>query len=168
MKETMGPYWHLHPLRVRYQETDQMAVVFHANYVVWFEIGRTELIRHAGFPYADTERSGLLLPVTELDCRFVQPARYDDRIVICTRIASYSAVRLSFESQIRKIKETDQPPVTVSVDGELPGELLVSGGTRHVWLGRDWRPARLDKTAPELFNTLCRVVKGNDEGGAKE
>ncbi|GGG20911.1 acyl-CoA thioesterase [Paenibacillus abyssi] len=160
----MASHWYLHLLRVRYQETDQMAVVFHGNYVNWFEIGRTELIRQAGFPYKDIERSGLLLPVTELDCRFLQPARYDDRIVICTRIVSYSTIRLAFESEIRKVAEHVPIPERCA-DGELPGELLVKGGTRHVWIGKDWRPARVDKIAPELYALIQKTIEINGMRG---
>ncbi len=154
----MASYWHLHPLRVRYQETDQMAVVYHANYVNWFEIGRTEFIRHAGMTYRDIEQAGLLLPVTELAASFERPARYDERLAICTRIGEFSKARLNFESQIRRIAEAEEFPNIVIEERDLPGERLVSGGTKHVWLNREWRPARLDRSAPELYELLGRLV----------
>jgi acyl-CoA thioester hydrolase len=158
----MASYWQLHPLRVRYQETDQMAVVYHANYVNWFEIGRTEFIRHAGMSYRDIELAGLLLPVTELAASFERPARYDERLAVCTRIGEFSRFRLHFESQIRRIAEEEELPKTVSEERGLPGELLVSGGTKHVWLNRDWRPARLDRMAPELYELLGRLTEASE------
>ncbi|CAG7630979.1 acyl-CoA thioesterase [Paenibacillus allorhizosphaerae] len=126
-----------HELRVRYQETDQMGVVYHANYLNWFEIGRTEMIREMGMTYRTLEEKGLLLPVIEAELKFRQPARYDDRITIATRIVDFTNLRLQFACEIKR--------------GD---ELLVSGGTKHVWLNRDWKPVRIDKEAPELFALL--------------
>ena len=85
--ETGMPIWHLHPLRVRYQETDQMGVVYYANYLTWFEIGRTEFVRHFGTTYREIEAKGLLLPVVDAECSYLSPARYDDRVAVCTTIA---------------------------------------------------------------------------------
>ncbi|MBW7458585.1 acyl-CoA thioesterase [Paenibacillus sepulcri] len=147
--------WHLHPLRVRYQETDQMGVVFHSNYVTWMEIGRTELIRFFGYPYKKIEEQGMLLPVVDLTCSYVAPARYDDLVLICTTIENFSPVRLSFRSEVRRIKEGDAS-VTQTMQGtDLPGELLLRGGTRHVWVNADMRPSRLDKAFPELYKLLA-------------
>ncbi|OXM84275.1 acyl-CoA thioesterase [Paenibacillus rigui] len=129
--------WFEHTLRVRYQETDQMGVVYHANYLNWFEIGRTELIRSLGMPYQVIEAKGLLLPVIEAELKFRMPAKYDDLIAIRTRVEEYTNVRLHFSSEI--------------VRGQ---EVLVSGGTKHVWLNRDWKPTRIDKMAPELYALL--------------
>ncbi|MBD2844676.1 acyl-CoA thioesterase [Paenibacillus sp. IB182496] len=157
----------MYPLRVRYQETDQMAVVFHANYVTWFEVGRTELIRHAGYRYADIEQAGLLLPVTELHCRFGRPARYDDPVMICTRLAAVSAVRIAFESQIRTRAQEDDAPRWWAGE-EPPGELLVEGGTRHVWVNRDWRPMRLDRAQPELHAAIMGLYGGDARTGGRE
>lgn len=145
--------WHAHPIRVRYQETDQMGVVYHANYVNWFEIGRTELIRKRGFSYKRIEELGLFLPVVELESKFRQPAKYDDTIVIYTRIAAYNAKTVHFESQIRKAAD-EAGPVAGFEETEPQGTLLVAGTTRHVWLDRDWKPVRIDKLAPELFRLL--------------
>ncbi|MGG1635442.1 thioesterase family protein [Paenibacillus sp. FSL K6-3182] len=146
--------WVLHPLRVRYQETDQMGVVFHGNYVTWFEIGRTEWIRNAGYDYKTIEEQGLLLPVIDLQCRYVQPARYDDTVIVCTRIADCSPLRVSFESQVRKVSLDDFHTSVVSESESLPGELLVEGGTKHVWVNESWQPARLNKVMPELYELL--------------
>lgn len=147
--------WFRHRLRVRYQETDQMGVVYHANYLNWFEIGRTELIRELGFPYRRIEELGLLLPVLDLDMKFRMPAKYDDNVTVWTRIAEYSHIKVSFESQVRRTPE-DGGSAAGESDGllEPSGELLVSGATRHMWLNRSWKPARLDREAPELYKLL--------------
>lgn len=146
--------WFTHPIRVRYQETDQMGVVFHGNYVTWFEIGRTEWIRNAGYTYNAIEEQGLLLPVVDLQCRYVLPARYDDTILVCTRIAACTPVRVTFESQVRRVDASDFHASEIAADEQLPGELLVEGGTKHVWVNTEWQPARLNKVMPDLYNLL--------------
>lgn len=129
--------WFEHTVRVRYQETDQMGVVYHTNYLNWFEIGRTELIRDLGMPYHKIEEQGLLLPVVDAQIQFKLPAKYDDMITIRTRIEDYTHLRVHFSSEIWR--------------GE---ELLVCGSTRHVWVNREWKPTRIDKAAPELYRLL--------------
>jgi acyl-CoA thioester hydrolase len=141
--------WFQHEIRVRYQETDQMGVVYHANYLNWLEIGRTEMIREAGMPYRLLEEKGLLLPVIEAELKFRAPARYDDRIRIYTMVEEFNALRIHFRSEVRRIDgESNQA-------GEAPvGELLVSGGTKHIWVSREWRPVRIDREAPDLYEIL--------------
>lgn len=152
-------HWYAHPLRVRYQETDQMAVVFHTNYLNYFEIGRTELIRSLGMEYKSIEQEGgLLLPVIDLDCRFITPARYDDTMLVFTRVSAFSKIRLSFENEVRRVKEEDFQAGNWERDAELPGELLVQGGTRHAWTSKDLQPARLDKRLPALYDLLMNAV----------
>ncbi|QHT60127.1 acyl-CoA thioesterase [Paenibacillus lycopersici] len=145
--------WHLYPMRVRYQETDQMGVVFYGNYATWFEVGRTEIVRALGTPYTAVEKEGLLLPVVDLDCAYVSPARYDDNVLVCTRIEQLSPIRMAFRSQVRLVGEGETYPAFR--DGaEPPGKLLVHGGTRHVWVNREWKPSRLDRALPELYAKL--------------
>ncbi|SDT28220.1 acyl-CoA thioester hydrolase [Paenibacillaceae bacterium GAS479] len=154
--------WHVHPLRVRYQETDAMGVVYHANYMTWFEIGRTELIRSAGYSYGRIEEEGLMLPLTDLDSSFKLPARYDDAVAICTRVESYTPMRLAFRYQIRRLQANSEELLSelntetkAAGNGEgLPGEMLASGGTRHVWVDRSFRPMRLDRRLPELYGLI--------------
>ena len=87
--------------RVRYKETDQMAIAHHANYVVWFEIGRTDLCREAGFPYREIEERGLILVVTEIVCRYRAPYRYDDEVVIRTSVAEAASRMMRFAYELR-------------------------------------------------------------------
>src|SRR3954447_21692140 len=74
--------------RVRYAETDQMGIAHHANYIVWFEIGRTDLCRATGFPYKMIEERGLILVVTEVPCRYRAPYHYDDEVLIRTSVGA--------------------------------------------------------------------------------
>lgn len=149
---TPGP-WFRHCLRVRYQETDQMGVVYHANYLNWFEIGRTELIRQMGFPYTDIEAKGFLLPVIHAEIDFHKPAKYDDVVMIYTRIESYTNVRIEMGCQVHRADPEQISDVESAVESgfEPSGELLVRGLTRHVWVNRDFRPVRIDQELPELF-----------------
>jgi acyl-CoA thioester hydrolase len=151
--------WYLHTLRVRYQETDQMKVVYHANYLNWFEIGRTEWVREAGITYRDMEEQGLLLPVTHLEVSFLQPAHYDDWITICTHMAEMSPLRVRFQSRIViGDLSADHGPTLWSE--EPPGEKLVEGSTRHVWVNAAWKPVRLDREAPAFYEKMKQWARG--------
>ncbi len=130
-------------IRVRYQETDQMGVVYHANYLTWFEIGRTEFIRSVGYPYASFEERGLLLPVVNLHIQYQSPARYDDEIVIATQVKRFTGVRLTFYYEI-KHKHT--------------ANLLVTGETEHVWVNEQFRPTNLNKAWPEIASLISGYV----------
>lgn len=113
-------------LRVRYSETDRMGIVYHAHYIVWFEIGRTEFCRAAGVPYRAMEDAGLLILVTAVECTYRRPARYDDAIRIRARMSELSSRGLAFAYEI--------------VDAEE--RRLADGRTRHVFAGPDGRPRR--------------------------
>ncbi len=109
-------------VRVRYAETDQMSIVYYANYLVWFEIGRVELLRALGLAYSQLEKDHkLILPVIEARCRYRSPARYDDEILIETRPAMLRGSVLKFAYRILRN----------GTDGEEP-QLLAEGETVHV------------------------------------
>ncbi len=112
-----------HQVRVRYAETDQMGIVYYANYLVWFELGRVELLRSLGLAYSQLEKEHeCILPVVEATCRYRSPARYDDEILIETRPAMLRGSVIKFAYQIwRKASE----------DGE-ERKLLAEGETVHV------------------------------------
>lgn len=148
--------WYLHPLRVRYQETDQMGVVYHTNYLNWFEIGRTEWVRQAGITYREMENRGLLLPVTDVEASFKQPALYDEWITVCTHVAEMTSIRVHFESRIMSGDLTEA--LGRSFQGEEPpGDLLVRGCTRHVWVNKDWKPIRFAREAPEWYEQMLKL-----------
>jgi len=113
-------------LRVRYSETDQMGIVYHAHYLVWFEIGRTEWCRAAGFPYAGMERSGLFIPVTRAECAFRRRSTYDDPIRVVTRMAELGGRGCGFAYEVRN----------------PAGDLLADGSTRHVFTDPAGKPIR--------------------------
>src|SRR5438105_5103832 len=92
--------WHETLLRVRYAETDKMGVVYYANYLVWFEVGRTDLLREAGWTYREMEADGFGLPVMEAHCEYHRPARYDDEVEVNTNGELLSPVRVKFAYQI--------------------------------------------------------------------
>lgn len=125
--------------RVRYAETDQMGVVYYANYFVWMEIGRVELVRSRGFDYRRLEETeGLFLSVIDASCRYIYPARYDQEIVVETEITKCNARVVEFAYDIRSAE---------------PERLLAQGSSRHIWLNHEWRPARL----PDRFREVLRV-----------
>jgi acyl-CoA thioester hydrolase len=105
-------------IRVRYAETDQMGIVYYANYLVWFEIGRVELLRSLGLAYSQLETDHqCILPVIEATCRYKCPARYDDQILIETRpsLLRQSVVKFAYRI-LRKAPEGEEP--TLLAEGE--------------------------------------------------
>ena len=116
--------------RVKFYETDGMQVVHHANYLRYFEIGRTELMREWVCSYRDIERMGIVLPVTECYSRYKAPAFYDDLLVVETTIAEVSTLKCRFNYRITKLHE-DKP------------KLLARGHTVHAAVTRDGRLTRL-------------------------
>ena len=105
-------------LRVRYAETDQMGVVYYSNFLVWFEIGRVELLRQLGFDYKTMEiEDDCFIPVVEVNCRYKAPARYDDELIIATHVTGVRGAVLKFRYSVMRV--SDQ-------------QLLAEGETTHV------------------------------------
>jgi acyl-CoA thioester hydrolase len=116
-------------VNVRYAETDQMGIVYYANYLVWFEVGRVAWCKAKGFHYADMEaKDGLFMIVAEAGCRYKAPARFEDDIVVRTKLAKASDRVIRYHYEICQ-KGT--------------GQLLATGETAHVVTDRKYRPARL-------------------------
>lgn len=129
--------WTTTEFRVRYAETDQMGIVYYANYLVWFEIGRTDFCRQVGFAYRDMEADdGLYIMVAEAQCRYKAPARYDDEILVWTRVSSCRKRVLVFEYEIYR---------------KMNDELLASGETIHVITDREGHPRALPDKYRQLF-----------------
>ncbi|MDF2937996.1 MAG: thioesterase [Paenibacillaceae bacterium] len=136
-----------HKLRVRYAETDQMGVVYHARYLDWLEIGRTEMLREQGMEYRTLEEEyGLLLPVVDVSIQYLKPAHYDDEVLVTTSINGFSNVRLECSYEIRRVQDN---------------ALLVTAATKHVWVNRQWRPARIDRICPQLYALLKQAAEEN-------
>ncbi|HEX9985025.1 MAG TPA: thioesterase family protein [Thermoanaerobaculia bacterium] len=127
-------------LRVRYKETDQMAIAHHSNHIVWFEIGRTDLCRQTGFPYSDLEARGYLLVVVEVHCRYREAFRYDDEVVIRTHVSEAGSRSITFAYELY-----DATGTTLRADGY----------TKHFWLDRESRkPVRVDEEVMRAFDNL--------------
>jgi acyl-CoA thioester hydrolase len=115
-------------VRVRYAETDQMGVVYYANYFVWFEVGRTDLLRGSGWNYRDMEKEGFGLPVIEAHCTYRESAKYDDELEVRTTGEMLSPVRVQFSYEV--VRTADEAT-------------LATGTTVHATLDRNGRPCRL-------------------------
>jgi acyl-CoA thioester hydrolase len=124
-------------VNVRYAETDQMGIVHHANYLVWFEVGRVAWCRARGFRYRDLETEhGRMLVVAEVTCRYKTPACFEDDIVVRTAVGSAGGKVIKFIYEIRK--QSDE-------------KLLAVGESTHVVTDRAFRPARLPAHIQEVF-----------------
>ena len=123
--------------RVRYAETDQMGVVYYANYLVWMEVGRVELCKSLGFSYRDMERDdGVLLAVAEACCRYRSPARFDDEVIVKAWIEEANPRVVTFAYEMR-LAGTDRT--------------LATGRTRHIFVNREMRRARLPQKYHAMF-----------------
>ncbi len=130
-------------VEVRYFETDQMGVVHHANYVVWFEVARTDLCARSGYHYADIERLGYRLMNSELQVRYRQPARYGETVGVTCWIEHLASRAIRFAYEIHR-----------------DGELLVTGSTQHLWIeAASNRPCR----APEELRRPFRKLAGLED-----
>src|SRR5215470_5812192 len=124
-------------LRVRYAETDQMGVVYYANYFVWFEVGRTDLLRDSGWSYRHMEHEGYALPVIDARCVYRESAKYDDEIEVRTMGTLLSPVRVQFTYEVVRMRDA---------------VVLATGTTVHAALDRQGRPCRLPARVRQLFS----------------
>jgi acyl-CoA thioester hydrolase len=132
----LSPPVSISKVRVRYAETDKMGVVYYANYLVWFEVGRTDLLRERGWSYREMEGEGFALPVVEAVCEYRRPAMYDDELEVQTTGVLLSPVRVRFDYRVVR-------PVDAATVAE--------GHTVHASLNRNGRPSRLPTRAWEVF-----------------
>jgi acyl-CoA thioester hydrolase len=126
-------------IRVRYAETDQMGVVYYANYIVWMEVGRVEFCKSVGFSYQRMEiEDGVYLAVSEAKCRYLYPARFDQEVIVKTWVTDAHPRMVSFAYEMR-LAEGDR--------------VLATGETKHVFVGRDLKPVKL----PEKYRASFGV-----------
>jgi acyl-CoA thioester hydrolase len=123
-------------VRVRYAETDQMGVVYHSNYLIWFEVGRVEFIRQLGLNYRQMEEEGCGIAVVDVHVRYKAPARYDDELVIETRLLAARGAVVKFGYRILRVGD---------------GRLLCEGETMHVVVGMDMKKRSLPRKYAERF-----------------
>ena len=138
---------HATEVRVRYAETDAMGVAYHSNYLVWFELGRTEFCRTMGFPYREWEEVGVFLPAVEARCRYKHPARYDDLLEIHASILNLTPYTLTFSYRV--VRKED-------------GRRVAEGETKHGFCDRD---GRLVKAPQPFYGWLEKIVNQSHEKG---
>ncbi|MBU5486331.1 acyl-CoA thioesterase [Clostridium sp. MSJ-11] len=126
-------------VKVRYAETDKMGIVYHANYYTWFEIGRGEYILKAGMTYKDVEDMGIMMPLVETYCKYIEGAKYDDDIIIETFIKELSPVKVIFNYNV--IREEDN-------------KLLANGYTSQVFINNDFKIINLKRSYPDVWEKL--------------
>ncbi len=129
---------------VRYAETDMMGVVYHANYLPWFEVGRTHLFKEIGISYRKLEEEGFRLPVLEVCAKYLRPALYDDTVEIITTLREKPLLRIKLEYEVRR-----------------GAELLATGTTVHAFINREGRPVRPPSWVAETIERLF-AAEGSD------
>jgi acyl-CoA thioester hydrolase len=137
-----APAWHETRLRVRYAETDQMGVVYHSNHLIWFEVGRVELMRSMGFTYRDMEREDQrFIAVAEAQCRYRAPVYYDEEIVVRARLKNVRESLVVFAYELLRAEN---------------GTLLAEGETSHIVTDANMKVTAL----PEKYLTAFRMAMG--------
>ncbi|MDC3425920.1 acyl-CoA thioesterase [Aquibacillus sp. 3ASR75-11] len=130
-------------IKVRYQETDQMGVVYHANYLVWFKIGRTALIESLGFQYHEMEKQGVVSPVVDASLSFKQPIRYGQDAVVETWIEEYDGLRVTYAYRIK----------------DTADQVAVTGFTKHVVVKKDsFRPVSIRRSFPDWHQAYTKAL----------
>lgn len=124
---------------VRYAETDMMGVVYHGSYLPWFEVGRTTLLKELGLSYKKMEADGYMLPVLEVNAKYLRPAVYDDVLTIVTRLVEKPVLRIRLEYEVRR--------------GE---ELIATGQTVHAFIDRSGKPVRPPANAATAFGAAFK------------
>ncbi len=131
-------------VRVIYADTDGMGIVYHSNYIKWFEVGRNEFLRDIDYEYTKMEAEGVWTPVLEVHCKYKNPAKFDDVLLIETFIESFSAVKFTMGYKIYN---------------EKTGKLVVTGNTVHAFTNPDLKLIRLDRDRPDLFELLKKCYE---------
>lgn len=131
-------------VEVRYAETDQMGVVYHANYLIWMELGRTAFIEELGFRYADLEKDGILSPVLDIHASYKKPLRYGEKAIVKTWLENYDGMKCTYGYEI--LKEN--------------GEIAVTGFSTHVCVKKEsFRPVSFRKLYPDWHEVYEREKK---------
>jgi acyl-CoA thioester hydrolase len=141
MKKSGAKITNVTPYRVIYGDTDQMGVVYYANYLRWFERGRSEFLRQIGLPYATIERAGFHFPVADVNCHYSQSAHFDEVIQIETELAEMGRASLSFNYRISR--ETDTG-------------LLATGSTKHACIDQSGHVTRIPKILEDAVKAVSR------------
>lgn len=124
---------------VRYAETDQMGIAHHSNYAVWFEAARTDLIKKMGMSYSKMEEKGVLVPLLELECKYIAAAHYEDVLTVEAKVSKITPVKVEFVYQIFRNKDH---------------MLLSTGRTLHGLVDSNLKPIHMRRDKPEIFQML--------------
>ena len=130
-------------ITVRYAETDRMGIVHHSVYPIWYEQARTEAIKKTGMTYSALEKNGIMTPLSELNCKYMIPAEYEDVLAIRVEISKLTPARIVFNYEV--FKQGIEKPIN-------------TGSTVHAWVGKDLRPINLKKQFPEIFERVSKLV----------
>jgi acyl-CoA thioester hydrolase len=129
-------------VQVRYSETDMMGIAYHGNYLPWFEVGRTTLLKEHGFPYLELEKKGFRLPVLSVNVKYKKPAIYDDILTIETTMAEKPTLRISLNYRVLRDEE-----------------LLATASTQHAFINTDGQPIRPPSAFVQEMDKLFQTNK---------
>lgn len=129
---------------VRYAETDQMGVVHHSVYPVWYEAARTEYIKNFGMSYSQMEQMGIMLPLVELTSRYLRPAHYEDELTVTVSVRLLTRVKIEFYYEV----------------WNQNGERINTGTTLHAWTDLTLKPINLQKKFPQIYQLLLEAKNG--------
>jgi len=124
---------------VRYAETDQMGIVHHSNYLIWFEAGRTDFIKGCKMSYSEMEKEGILIPLAESSCKYIIGAKYEDELIVKTWVNELTPIKVEFNYSV--IREKDQKEIA-------------KGSTLHVFVSKNFKIINIKKGHPKIFEKL--------------
>lgn len=130
-------------ITVRYAETDMMGIVHHSRYYPWFEQARTDFIKKTGYTYSQLENMGILLPLTETQCRYHYGLKYEDEVIVTCRIDKLTVARIEFSYEVYKIPEMKK---------------MSEGRTKHGFIDRNFKALNLKKAFPEVWKSLNELT----------
>ena len=131
-------------ITVRYAETDQMGIAHHSNYAVWFEAARTDLIKKMGMSYSQMEKNGVLVPLLELECKYMVAAHYEDVLTVEAKVSKITPVKIEFKYQVFRKKDH---------------VLLSTGRTLHGLVGPDLKPIHMRRDKSEIYQMMLDAVE---------
>lgn len=137
-------YIHETKIKVRYVETDRMGIVHHSNYYSWFEVARGEFITDTGMTYSDMEEEGIMMPVLESSCKYIQAAKYEDILIIQAWIHEINGAKAIFNYKV--IREKDN-------------KIIATGSTKHAFVNNKFKIVNIKKVKPDIWNKLTHKTK---------
>ncbi|MCT4545141.1 MAG: acyl-CoA thioesterase [Vallitalea sp.] len=137
-------YIHETKIKVRYVETDRMGIVHHSNYYSWFEVARGEFITDTGMTYSDMEEEGIMMPVLESSCKYIQAAKYENILIIQAWIHEINGAKAIFNYKV--IREKDNT-------------IIATGSTKHAFVNNKFKIVNIKKVKPDIWNKLTHKTK---------